>query len=170
MNFSEILLVLAPHQFSQLHKTSSKTSFTTPTEISPCGSLAVASSNLQVTNSSTQTNSNVIEDSVTEDNNHKIPHSRDSKNEGGYYNDPEMTLGLIMSGEHIVAQPLQAKEPRSINEIDLLEKDKHTIIPEDVEDNNSITNYSAWFIVMLCLLLCLLYIAYGNNYFTSDHR
>ena len=161
--FSDTLLVLAPHQFSKLHKTSSKTSFTTPTENSRCGNLAVASSSLQITNSSNQTNRTVIEDSVTEDNNHKIPHDIESKNERGHFKNQEMTSQLIVPEEYVVAQS-QVRKTQSINETESDESIKNTARKRHVENNGSISHYStSWLMVLLGMLLILLYMIYSHN-------
>ena len=112
----------------------------------------------------------MIEDSVTEDNNHKIPHDIDSKNERGHFKDPEMTSQLIVPEEYIVAQS-RVQKTESINETELEESIKNTARKEHVENNGSISNYStSWFMVLLGMLLIMLYMTYSHNHFDSERR
>ena len=173
INFSGTLLVLAPHQFSQQHKTSSKTSFTTTTEISHFRSLALPSSTQQlVTNSFNQPNQTEMDDSVTEDNNHKIPHSLDSENERVCFNEPETTLRLTVPDLNIISKSElnQRKGNKSEEKESEDETEVKTRTKEFDEDNRQQSTCSTLILFLLGLLLSFLCLVFGNHYFAPDDR
>ena len=96
------MLVVAPHQLSHQPKTSPQPFFTSPIEISQYGTMPYTSSNnraMEVTNSSSRSNSTVIDDNVTEDNNHKIPTDIDCINEKDRFKDATMATKRIIPKE-----------------------------------------------------------------------
>ena len=166
-------MVLAPHQFSQQHKTSSKTSFTTTTEISHLRSLALPSSTQQlVTNSFNQPNQTEMDDSVTEDNNHKIPHSLDSENERVCFNEPETTLRLTVPDLNIISKSElnQRKGNKSEEKESEDETEVKTRTKEFDEDNRQQSTCSTLFLFLLGLLLSFLCLVFGNHYFAPEDR
>ena len=75
MNLSDTLLVVAPHQFSQENKQSPQNAFDTSTQILDYGRMSYKfSSNrsIEAANSPCKVNDTLIDDNVTEDNNHQI--------------------------------------------------------------------------------------------------
>ena len=167
-------MVLAPHQFSQLHKTSSKTSFTTTTEISHSHTLVLPSSTKkqQVTNFFNQDNPTKMDDSVTEDNNHKIPHSLDSENEGSYFNEPETTLRLTLP-DHNILSNLELNQTKSNDSNEEEAEDeigRETTKAETVEvDGQQSARYTS-ILFLIGLLLSLLCLVFGNRYFAQDNK
>ena len=175
INFSGTLLVLAPHPFSQLHKTSSKTSFTTTTEISHCDNLALSSyqQHQQVTNSCNQANLTKMDDSsVTEDNNYKIPHSINSENERGHFDEPEIALQQIVPDQNILSNPEWKEEKSNYDEEEDVEDDidLKTREQQPDEDNRSQSTCSTLLSLLFCLLLSFLCCVFGNSYFSQDNR
>ena len=83
MNLSDMLLVVAPNQFPQRHKTPSSNtfSFSTTTQVSPSCRMTYTSSNnsnLEETETSNIINDMIIDENVAEDNSSKIPHEASS--------------------------------------------------------------------------------------------
>ena len=176
INFSGTLLVLAPHPFTQLHKTSSKTSFTTTTEISHCDNLALSSyqQHQQVTNSFNQANLTKMDDSVTEDNNYKIPHSINSENERGHFDEPEIALQQIVPDtQNILSNPEWKQEKSNYNDEEDVQDDidlKTREQQQPDEDNRSQSTCSTLLSLLFCLLLSFLCFVFGSSYFSQDNR
>ena len=167
-------MVLAPHQFSQLHKTSSKTSFTTTTEISHSHSLVLPSSTKkqQVTNSFNQDNPTKMDDSVTEDNNHKIPHSLDSENEGSFFNEPETTLRLTVP-DHNTCSTSELKHTKR-KDGDSKEAEDESGLKTRESEKVAVDRQQSMHLPLLLFLIVLFFsllgYIFGNRYFTSENR
>ena len=81
MNLSDMLLVVAPNQFPQRHKTPSSNtfSFSTTTQVSPSCRMTYTSSNnsnLEETETSNIINDMIIDENVAQDNSSKITHEK----------------------------------------------------------------------------------------------
>ena len=155
IHFSDTLLVLAPHQFSELQETSSTTMSTSQD----------TANLLNITGSILRT-----EYLLTDDNDLSIENMMANQNEKRRGENPEVTKNPIVARKHV-------DEKQEIDKDFLISrsKDKEELSLLTNEDNEeeigSFKRYLVWLILLLLILSVLLCIAYRNHIFPSfDNR
>ena len=158
-------MVLAPHQFSQLRKPSSKTSLTTSTEISTSDTLTLALSSEQVTKHSIQASDNVIDGLAPSEHINEFSPNIHNETTKSRLNSPELASSLIVRKAGILEIPKAQKTISNEHKGDVGQTRK-----EDFENLRCRVNWLTLFIILFGILLVFSYLLYGSDYFFLDNK